>query len=149
MLLLGSIPMDFLTQSELAFVQKRWRLTAGVRNVLLILSSAMTPLSVQDIGKKLKAQDHPVDATTVYRILERLKECRLIHTLREGRFVKCSDMSNAKAHHFLRCKKCSGVEEIFLDYKKSIASQLASEKNFLLTDVDLEFWGVCQGCTKK
>ncbi len=140
--------MDFLTQSELAFVQKRWRLTAGVRNVVQILSLAMTPLSVQDIGKKLKAQNHPIDATTVYRILERLKECRLIHTLHEGRFVKCSDITNAKAHHFLRCTKCGGVEEIFLDYKKSIASQLATEKNFLLTDVDLEFWGICQGCTK-
>jgi Fur family ferric uptake transcriptional regulator len=98
---------------------------------------------------KLKEQNHPVDATTVYRILERLKECRLIHTLHEGRFVKCSDITNKKAHHFLRCRKCNGVEEIFLDYQKSIASQLATEKNFLLTDIDLEFWGTCSGCIKK
>jgi Fur family transcriptional regulator, ferric uptake regulator len=140
--------MDFVTQSELAFVQKRWRITAGVRNVCLILANALIPISVQDIGKILKEQNHPVDATTVYRILERLKECHLIHSLHEGRFVKCSDVTNKKAHHFLRCQKCGSVEEIFLDYKKSMSSQLATEKNFLLTDVDLEFWGICQACTK-
>ena len=66
--------MDFLTQSELAFVQKRWRLTAGVRNVVQILSLATTPLSVQDVGNILKEQNHPVDATTIYRIFERLKK---------------------------------------------------------------------------
>jgi len=141
--------MDFLTQSELAFVQKRWRLTSGVRNVLQILSNARSPLSVQDIGNTLKERGHPVDPTTVYRILERLIECQLVHTLHEGRFVKCSEPDNKKAHHFLRCKKCNSVEEIFLDYQKSIASQLATEKNFLLTRVDLEFWGICSRCTKK
>ncbi len=141
--------MDFLTQSELAFVQKRWRLTSGVRNVLQILSAVPTPLSVQDMGEILKDQGHAVDPTTIYRILERLIECQLVHPLHEGRFIKCSDIENKKAHHFLRCKKCNGVEEIFLDYQKSIASQLATEKNFLLTRVDLEFWGTCSHCTKK
>ena len=105
-------------------------------------------MTVSEISRALEGESHEVDPTTVYRILERLTECGLVHNL-QGKFVLCSDPDHKNEHHFLFCTKCRNTEEIFLDYRDSIAKQLAVEKNFLLCDVDLLFKGVCKDCIKK
>jgi len=140
--------MDFPEKIKTFFNKKGWRITPATQNVVDILHKISTPISVQEILSILERMEHPVDLTTVYRILDRLIQSGMVHDLK-GKFVLCSDPERKGEHHFLWCTKCQNTEEIFLDYKDSIAKQLASEKNFLLQEVDLLFKGICKNCAKK
>ncbi len=138
----------FLEKIEKAFAQKRWRVSAAVRNVATILENSQKPFSAQQIGIQLAQKFQAMDATTVYRILHRMQEAGLVHRVQE-KFIRCTEPNNALEHHFLVCAECGEGEEIFLDYRESISSQLAKEKSFLLREVELSFRGVCKDCTKK
>jgi len=87
-----------------------------------------------------------LDVTTIYRVLEKLQEVRLVHEF-QGKWRMCSDCDNhTESHHFLICESCGGAEEIFLDYHDAISEQLAKEKQFLLKKVHLGFLGTCRNC---
>lgn len=140
--------MDFLEKSLTFFSQKGWRVTAPTRNIINALHNATSPIGVREICSALKERDRSANSTTIYRVLERLIESGIVHDI-QGKFILCSNPEEKKEHHFLWCTQCNRTEEIFLDYRESIARQLASEKNFLLQEVDLLFKGMCENCAKK
>lgn len=124
------------------YAQRRWRVTSGVKNLVLVLEEndkkILTPSEICD---GLEARKRPMDLTTVYRILERLEELHLVHQI-NGSFIRCSHPENKNEdHHFLIDKKTKKAEEIFLDYRSSIAVQLKQEKSFDLNEVSLVFYG--------
>lgn len=132
-----------LTTVEKAFTARRWRVTLGVREVIRVLNEQEYFLSAHDIEKIL---EQSLDVTTIYRILEKLQEVRLVHEF-QGKWRICSDCNNqTESHHFLICEGCGNAEEIFLDYHDAISDQLAREKQFLLKKVHLGFLGTCRHC---
>lgn len=146
-LLVSRLMNEFEQNVFAAFSARGWRLTAGVRNMIDILGAAPCPLSVQEIDNILGKGERDLDSTTVYRILDKFEEAHLIHSL-QGKFMRCFAPREKKQHHFLLCEKCGKAEEVFLDYQDSIAKQLAQEKNFVLRDVEMYFWGVCGKCSR-
>lgn len=139
--------MNFVDYVVDLFEKRGWRVTAAVRNVLRVLVQEERFLSVIDINEKLKIFSRAVDPVTIYRILDKLKILKVVHE-HEGGWIVCSDVNKKEAHHFLICEKCNAAEEIFLDYKESIAKQLAQEKHFFLKAVDISFYGLCKECLK-
>ncbi len=132
-----------LTAVETAFTARRWRVTLGVREVLRVLNEHECFLSAHDMEKIL---NQSLDVTTIYRVLEKLQEVRLVHEF-QGKWRICSDPDNTtESHHFLICDQCGLAEEIFLDYHDAISDQLAREKQFLLKKVHLGFLGTCRNC---
>jgi Fur family ferric uptake transcriptional regulator len=138
--------MNFLEEVKKRFQQKHWRFTRNTRAIVIFLNDQTFPVSANDIGKKCGLK---MDLATVYRICERLEKIEVVHQFNE-KFVKCANPNNKKEeHHFLICEKCGISEEIFLNYKEGISKQLAKEKDFLLKDVDLVFYGVCKNCHRR
>jgi len=127
------------------FKEKQWRITIGVRSLVEVLEEAEYFLSVKEIRQKLKNNGYPLDAATVYRLLEKMGQVHLIHDF-DSKWIKCSNPTNTLEHHHLHCSNCGFAEEIFLDYEQSIAKQLKEEKDFLLKDVKLDFIGRCHRC---
>ncbi len=137
---------DFLSTVAAKFNEKGWRMTQAVRLTVQILAETSSLLSVGDVLIQLKKQGLKANISTVYRILEKLEDVHLVHNF-EHQWRRCTYPDNkTDEHHFLICSKCGGVEEIFLDYKESISDQLAREKNFLLKEVHLGFFGTCNAC---
>ncbi|MCF7917451.1 transcriptional repressor [Candidatus Gracilibacteria bacterium] len=131
-----------------SFATRGWRITSGVRNLVDILGEASSPLSVQELDVLLGKETRDLDATTIYRILDKFIEAGILHNL-SGRFIRCKAPHEIKKqHHFLLCEKCGKAEEIFLDYQGSIEKQLAQEKNFVLREVEMYFWGTCGHCSR-
>ncbi len=129
-----------------AFAERRWRVTVGVRKIFDLLVSSEVFYSAHEMAKLL---GNEFDVTTIYRVLEKLEAVRLVHQF-EGKWKLCTNPSNIEeAHHFLICQECGRAEEIFLDYQASIADQLDKEKNFLLKEVHLGFFGICSRCRSK
>lgn len=134
---------ELLTRAETSFKARRWRVTLGVREVLRVLEERDHFLSAHEMEKVLK---NSLDVTTIYRVLEKLQDVRLVHEF-QGKWRLCSDCENhTESHHFLICENCGGAEEIFLDYHDAISDQLAKEKHFLLKKVHLGFLGTCRTC---
>lgn len=125
------------------FQAKSWRLTLAVREIVRTLDEAAAFFSAYEISKIL---DEKFDVTTVYRVLEKLQEVKLVHEF-QGKWKLCTDPNNhEESHHFLICDQCGEAEEIFLDYQEAISAQLAREKAFLLKKVHLGFLGTCRQC---
>ena len=132
-----------LERTEILFKARRWRVTLGVREVLGCLEEHDHFLSAHEMEKFLAGA---LDVTTIYRVLEKLQEVKLVHEF-QGKWRLCSDCDNqTESHHFLICERCGEAEEIFLDYHEAIAEQLAKEKQFLLKKVHLGFLGTCRNC---
>ncbi len=131
---------------EKGFSENNWRITRHLRNILTILEESDTLLSISKIQQILKIKKQKIDNSTIYRILNKLKKIKLIHEF-ENKWKSCSHPQNTSdEHHFLICNNCKNVEEIFLDYKDSIAEQLLQEKKFKLEHVHLGFFGYCKNC---
>lgn len=138
---------EFHKSVENFFTKNNWRITLSVRSVLDILSDSETLLGVSDIQIILREKKQKFDTSTIYRILNKLKKINLIHEF-ENKWKRCTHSHNTTdEHHFLICDKCNNVEEIFLDYKDSIADQLLEEKKFKLEHVRLGFFGICNNCS--
>ena len=119
--------MSFTKNVTNTFKENKWRMTAGVRNMLVVLEDSSSLLTIGEIHDHLKAINREIDITTIYRILEKIESIGLVHST-SGKWMKCSDPDNKDEHHFLICDKCGKSEEIFLDYKRAIAMQLKKEK---------------------
>jgi len=131
---------------EKKFIENNWRFTLSVRTISEVLNSAETLLGTSDIQQILKQKNQKIDTSTVYRILNKLKKINLVHEF-ENKWKRCTHPTNiSDEHHFLICNECHNVEEVFLDYKQSIADQLLEEKKFRLEHVHLGFLGLCKNC---
>lgn len=139
---------NFSKEVETRFQKKGWRMTAGVRNTSQILEETSGLVTVKEI-QDLLGEEHRVDITTLYRIIERFISLKTLHEVVPGKFFRCSEPANTLEHHFMLCEHCKKPEELFLDYKDSISGQLSQEKNFLLRTVDITFHGTCGDCCKK
>lgn len=131
--------IDFVNER---YALKKWRVTAGVRNICSVFDEKpYTLFTPAKLCEALEGKQRPIDLTTAYRILERLEELHIVHQIDDA-FIVCSDPSNTEEdHHFLMDEETGHAEEIFLDYRESIAMQLKQEKNFNLKDVSLVFYG--------
>lgn len=123
------------------FAAKKWRVTAGVRNVCRVLESFECFLSAEEIHQHLADWDRPIDTVTVYRILHKLQAVELVYEF-DTKWRRSTDPDNELESHFLICTESGYAEEIFLDYFDSISKQLSKEKGFELNEVKMAFYGV-------
>ena len=137
---------DFLDLAENTFKQHKWRFTAGARNLAKVLNQTETPLPVKSIRQEIINKGLTIDTATVYRLLDRFIESKLIHRVLDG-YMICTDPENTEeSHHFLLCDECGKADEIFLNYHDAIAKQLKKEKDFSLGAVEMVFKGKCKKC---
>lgn len=140
--------MKYIEFVETAFLKNKWRFTVNVQNIAHLLDNSREMLSPQDIYEVISRRaNHKTDLSTIYRILERMKKVSLVYEM-EGKFVKNGSPEEKNASpHFLLCKKCGKVEEIFLEYDlKAITKQLEKEKGFQLVNMAITFNGHCSEC---
>lgn len=118
--------------------------------ILTVLAAAKKPLTVEQIGKKIKKGTS--DTVTLYRTVQRLTDAGLLRYIdfRHGHaHYEVND--SAKDHHHIVCTKCHRVEDFtgcnFSDVTKRA---LAQTKHFrTVVEHSLELFGVCKQCEKK
>lgn len=140
--------MKYIEAVESAFLKNKWRFTVNVQNISHLLDNSRVMLSPQEIYDVISTRaNHKTDLSTIYRILERMKKVSLVYEM-EGKFVKNASPEEKNASpHFLLCKNCGKVEEIFLEYDlNGITKQLQKEKGFRLSTMAITFNGECAEC---
>ena len=128
------------------------RLTEKRRQVLAGLLDSKRALSAYELTDYCRDElGYPLQAMSVYRILEFLEKENLVHRLNLAKkYVACSHIVCSHEHElpqFLICKSCFKVEEITIERKTmSSLNNSVEAVGFNLASRQLEFDCLCVGC---
>ncbi len=117
--------------------------------ILDVLSRVQTPLTVEQIGEKLKK--FCLDTVTLYRAAKQLTEAGLLRHVdfRHGH-AHYELKDQVHDHHHIICTKCHTVEDFtgcdFSDLVKRARSQ--TKKFRIIHEHSLELFGICKKCEK-
>ncbi len=112
------------------------RQTKTRQEILSFLEKNHNAFTPYEISEKLK-----INAVTVYRVLEFLKEQKLVHHIPAlGKWSACACHETGKDHGFLICRKCKSVEEFLSPH------QCIHHHDFQCEEHVLEVFGLCYKC---
>jgi Fur family ferric uptake transcriptional regulator len=123
------------------------------KNCLLVLQALKqndTLSSVQDIYAWLKtfSKDAPA-LTTVYRVLYRLIDMRMVQSVELGAGEKFYELIEPrKHHHHLICTNCYSSIRIDRCSVEALTDNIASHHGFHVHSHVLELFGICRSCTR-
>jgi Fur family transcriptional regulator, ferric uptake regulator len=121
------------------------RLTIQRRMVIDALCAEGGHLSVQDVQQHMAQRGTDVNETTVYRILQWLKDLELVSQTDLGQSI-VYQVIGSKPHHHLVCLNCGAVIDIDDDVLEPLRDRLRHEFNFEPRIDHMAFFGTCLGC---
>lgn len=123
------------------------KITPARLGLLDLFKHAKKPLSVKQLGAKLKSFN--VDQVTLYRNVESLENLKIIKQINLNHRQAYYELAGGAHHHHLICTNCGKLEDVKI-------REINLDKAFLkrhgfskITDHSLEFFGLCQACSKK
>lgn len=132
-------PEEILKSSKL-------KVTEGRLGILEILSKAEYPVDAGLIETELKHKKIRLDMVTVYRILDKFLQNKIIEKVefQEGKYRY--EMNYGKHHHHAVCVKCGSVKEIDKCGINYAEENLLECLQFKVQRHRMEFFGLCQKC---
>jgi len=126
------------------------RLTAPRRAVVSLLARSVTACSPAEIFERLDGEAHHVDRATVYRVLETLRACGLVHDVHAaGGYRACEPGHDpSTCHHHVVCRCCGAIEEVDCGGLDPLIEALARSTRFHIDEHRLEFIGTCDACAR-
>ncbi len=115
------------------------RQTKTRQDILSFLEKNQSAFTAYEIAEALS-----INAVTVYRVLDFLREQKLVHHIPAlGKWSACQCGESSQDHGFLICKKCDSVEEFLSPHHCIHAHGFQCEEHIL------EVMGTCKSCSKK
>ena len=118
--------------------------------VLTILKNASQPMPVKDIIAQLNEESITANKTTIYRIINKLKQKKEISELTINKGATYYELRCDKQAHLI-CNKCDSIR--CLDLKEIMPlvklQQAAMSKQFEINSHELNVYGTCELCGKK
>ncbi|NTV06446.1 MAG: transcriptional repressor [Chlorobiaceae bacterium] len=126
------------------------KLTPRRREMIILFSTASTPLSPQEVLDRLKLQFRRCGLPGVYRNLETLAECgvlfRVVNFGRERSYALCC-MSKQEEHHHhhIICISCGKIGQVdACGYQKGMVID-----GFRLVSHVVQLKGICAACASE
>ncbi len=124
------------------------KLTNERRVIISVLEKAEFPLSPADLFLEIKPSLPKANLTTVYRNLEMLEGLGLVKRLAFNKNNFSYELvTNRAHHHHVICKNCGKVEDLE-NISEKFVGEVAKTTKFKIEDHNLEFFGICQECSK-
>lgn len=136
-------PREILSLNRLKYSRQREAL-------INLLQQEILPMSIDQIIDKLKQSKHPMNQSTVYRIVDSLHE----HTIVEKNYSSISNstliqLSTPHHLHYLVCHSCHKMFPIESCPIHDVIDSIELSNNFKVISHNLEIVGICQSCQKK
>lgn len=143
----GHCISDALLKAEKICAQKGARLTRIRRSVLASIWESHAPVGAYDILERLNARGRRTAPITVYRALDFLMSCSLVHRLVSmSAYTGCGIPGQPHGAHFLICTDCGSAVELHnLGIDRAIL-QGAKEAGFSVKAPVVEIQGQCLEC---
>jgi len=105
-------------------------------------------LSVDDIERVLRSEDHRLGKATIYRALDLLVRSKLVAELNFGEGFKRYEhrLSAEPIHEHLICLNCGAVIEFQSAEVHRIEAMVSARHGFRPTRHKLEIYGLCEEC---
>lgn len=135
-------------REALSLKSVKLRDTHSRRLVLQALAHLSHPSSPKDIFEWAQKEGEALNLVTVYRVLDRLEEARLVHKHPStGLYVVCT-LPDVSGHHgFLHCTTCGNLEE-FHDHRLChVENEIAKKAGFTAIEHLSEISGMCSSCS--
>jgi Fur family ferric uptake transcriptional regulator len=134
---------ELLSLNQLKYSRQREALIELLQQVAL-------PMSIDQIIEKLKKSKHPMNQSTVYRIIESLSE----HHIVEKTYSSISNSTLIQLHtphhqHYLMCQMCHKMFPIDNCPIHDVIDSIEIAKDFKIISHNLEIIGICASCQKK
>lgn len=125
------------------------RLTIQRRLVIDVLCEQRDHLAVHDIQQTLAEQGYTISETTVYRILQWLKELGLVSQTDLGQNGIVYQVISEHPHHHLVCLNCGRIMDIDDHILSPLREALKQEYDFEPRIDHMAFFGVCGACRQQ
>lgn len=122
------------------------RLTMQRRLVLEVLCQQSGHLLIPDIQQLLSQQGVPLNETTIYRILQWLKEAGIVSQTDLGQRGIVYQILGEEPHHHLVCLVCGAVFEIDNAIFAEVGKALQKQYGFEPRMDHMAIFGRCQHC---
>jgi Fur family zinc uptake transcriptional regulator len=116
--------------------------------VLDAIADSDYPLSAYTLQERLKAQDHHLNISTIYRVLDFWVELGVIHKIESNStFVLCQDQHTHHLHVIQHCVRCHSISEACeLSQRMTLPAANAFSPQ---RDQVIELKGTCSQCQAK
>ncbi|RAP32442.1 hypothetical protein DID75_04935 [Candidatus Marinamargulisbacteria bacterium SCGC AG-410-N11] len=120
--------------------------------VMELLSNSKKPISILQLLSKLKAKKLEPNKSTVYRIIEKLKEKKMVNELVFRNGIAYYELLSNHHHHHFFCNECEFVfcmDTCHLEKNKINVNNMLPNNQFKVFDHDFNLYGTCDNCLKK
>ncbi len=136
-----------LTSAEAVCEKAGERLTPLRKRVLELVWDSHKPVGAYALLDKLKEDGRGAAPPTVYRALEFLLACGLIHRIESlNAYVGCSHPGENHVTQFLICRSCGTAAELDDRRLGDAIGRSAAEHGFNIVSRVIELSGVCARC---
>ena len=121
----------------------------GARDAVIdYLAEQRCCVSAQEVFDGLRAGGRSVGIASVYRVLERLADLRLVHRVDFGGGVTRFEPAHpgGEHHHHLVCDECGRVDTFDDADLERTLTRVAGVHGFSLDDLDVVLHGACSDC---
>ncbi|MDE0176264.1 MAG: Fur family transcriptional regulator [Defluviicoccus sp.] len=123
------------------------RFTPLRRRVLEIVWEQHNPVGAYEILDRLRSERGRAAPPTVYRALDFLLECGLVHRIHSlNAFIGCPDPQAAHSGQFLICRGCRTVGELGDREIEGMVAGRAETLGFSVEGQTIELLGLCPSC---
>lgn len=137
--------------------------TLGIKHKTLNLAGARTTnqrvlileiirqghLDADEIYRRAREKQPRLNLSTVYRTMRMLKELGLVEELHFDETHHHYEVKTSPEHHHLVCLGCGKVVEFKCQLCPEMREEIAREKGFEVTGVEVHMTGYCSKCRAK
>ena len=103
-------------------------------------------LDADEIYRQVRRKRPHLSLSTVYRTLRMFKELGLVEELHFDEAHHHYEMKSSSEHQHLVCLNCGKIMEFEYPLSPKMKRNIAREKGFEVTDVEIQMTGYCSKC---
>ena len=125
------------------------RITLPRQAVIEALCQLGNHQTMQALQSHLAEQGVDMPESTVYRVLQWLKDLGIVAQTDLGQSGITYELVTIPPHHHLVCLICGGIEDIDDSVMQPVRDQLREQHGFLPRIDHMAFFGICHECRAK
>ena len=116
--------------------------------ILEIIRRGRGHLDADEVYRRAREKQPHLSLSTVYRTLRTLKKLDLVEELHFDEAHHHYEAKPAAEHHHLICLNCGKVVEFECPLTQKMKDDIAREKGFEVTGVEVQMTGYCSKCRR-
>ena len=121
-------------------------LRATSQRALILEAIRRGHLDADEIYRQVRRKRPRLSLSTVYRTLRMFKELGLVEELHFDEAHHHYEMKSSSEHQHLMCLDCGKIMEFEYPLSQKIKRNIAREKDFEVTGVEIQVTGYCSKC---